>query len=108
MVKKFSLTQAIRWSIIVVLGLTPIFFLTVTQKFYDTNKWMLVTIGALLTLVLWALTLLRHKTPLHITIPSGALGFGALTIASIIGLLIGSTNKIEALLSPLGPVTFLS
>ncbi|MCX6793879.1 MAG: tetratricopeptide repeat protein, partial [Candidatus Gottesmanbacteria bacterium] len=40
--------------------------------------------------------------------PSGALGFGALTIASIIGLLIGSTNKIEALLSPLGPVTFLS
>lgn len=93
---------------IIVLGVTPIFFLPATQSFYDTNKWMLLTVGALLTLIFWAFTLLRPKTPLHITLPSGALGFGALTIASLIGLVAGSTNKIEALLSPLGPVTFLA
>ena len=93
---------------IVVLGLTPIFFLPTTQNFYDTNKWMLITVGALLVLILCAFTLLRPKTPLHVTIPTGALGFGALTIASFIGLVAGSTNKIEALLSPLGPITFLA
>lgn len=94
--------------VIIVLGLTPIFFLPTTQNFYDTNKWMLITVGALLTLVFWAFTLLRHKTPIHITIPSGALGFGALTIASFIGLAAASTNKIEAIISPLGTLTFLA
>lgn len=93
---------------IIVLGLIPIFFLPATQSFYDTNKWMLLTVGALLTLIIWAFTLLRPKTPLRLTLPSGALGFGALTVAAAIGLVAGSTNKIEALLSPLGPVTFLA
>jgi len=90
---------------IIVLGVTAIFFLPTTQNFYDTNKWMLLAVGALLTLIIWAFTLVRPKTPLHITLPSGALGFGALTVAAAIGLVAGSTNKIEALLSPLGPVT---
>lgn len=94
--------------IIVILGLTPIFFLPTTQNFYDTNKWMLLTVGALLTLIFWAVALFRIKTPIRAALPWGALGFGALTVASVIGLVAGSTNKIEAILSPLGPVTFLA
>jgi tetratricopeptide (TPR) repeat protein len=95
--------------VIVILGLTATFFLPTTQNFYDTNKWMLLAAGALLTLVYWAFDLFRRKTHILIRrIPSGALGFGALTIASLIGLFAASTNKIEALLSPLGPVTFLA
>ncbi len=93
---------------IVVLGLTPLFFLPVTQNFYDTNKWILLGIGGLLVLIFWAITLFRVKMPLRAAFPWGSLGFAALTIASFIGLIAASTNKIEAILSPLGPITFLA
>jgi len=93
---------------LIILGLTPLFFLPATQNFYDTNKWMLMTFGALLTLVFWAVTLLRTQKPLEIHIPSEALGFAALSLAALVGLCAGSTNKIEALLSPLGPITFVA
>jgi tetratricopeptide (TPR) repeat protein len=93
---------------IVVLGLTPIFFLPLTQNFYDTNKWMLLALGAICTLIVWAIALFRVKAPLRAALPWGALGFGTLTIASLIGLAAASINKIEALLSPLGPITFIA
>ncbi|MCX6792125.1 MAG: tetratricopeptide repeat protein [Candidatus Gottesmanbacteria bacterium] len=91
---------------IVILGLTPLFFLPTAQNFYDTNKWMLLSVGALLVLIIWAVALFRVKTPLRAALPWGALGFAVLTLASLVGLIAASTNKIEALLSPLGPVTF--
>jgi len=49
-------------------------------------------------------------THTNITIVSGktGIGFGLLTIASFFTLIFSSFNKIEALLSPLGPITWLS
>jgi Flp pilus assembly protein TadD len=80
----------------------------VTENFYDTNKWMLLCIGALCILIFEAFSLLRTKTSLRITVSSGVIGFGVLAIASTIAVLAGSTNKIEAILLPFGPITFLS
>ncbi len=93
---------------IVILGLVPLFFLPVTQNFYDTNKWILLVVGALLIMIFWAIALFRVKIPLRVTFPWGALGFAALSVASLIGLAAASTNKIEAVLSPLGPLTFIA
>ncbi len=91
---------------VIILGLTPLFFLPVAQNYYDTNKWMLLATGALIVLICWAVELFRTKIPLKPSIPTITLGFGALTLASVVSLFIGSTNKIEALLSPIGPATF--
>lgn len=108
MASKFSFSSAIQWTIITVLGLTPVFFLPVTQNFYDTNKWMLLVTGAVMLLLFWAVMLFQIKKPLRIQGIGPILGYGALTVASFIGLAAASTNKIEAVLSPLGPVTFIS
>lgn len=91
--------------VIFILCLIPVFFLPTTQNYYDTNKWMILTAGALCVLIFQAIALLRVKTPVHAAMPHSALGFGVLTLASIIGLMATSTNKVEALLSPLGPLT---
>jgi len=94
--------------ILITLGLIPVFFLPTTQNFYDTNKWMLMSAGALCILIYWAIALFRVKAPIRAAFPRSALGFGAMAAASVIGLVTVSTNKVEALLSPLGPVTFLA
>jgi tetratricopeptide (TPR) repeat protein len=94
--------------VILTLGLTPIIFIPATQNFYDTNKWMLLSVGALFILIFWAMRLFRVKNPVRAALSWSALGFGALTLASVVGLIAASTNKIEALLSPIGPVTFLA
>lgn len=91
-----------------ILGLLPIFFLPITQNYYETNKWILLAVGALYVLLVWAITLFRVKTPLHASFSWGAIGFLALAITSGISLVVSSTNRIEALLSPFGLVTWLS
>ncbi len=95
-------------TIIIILGLLPVFFLPTTQNFYDTNKWMLLAVALLFILVVWAIHLLRVKNPVRVAIPWGAVGFGALTVASVVSLFAVSPNKIEAILSPLGPITFFA
>jgi hypothetical protein len=90
-----------------VLGLIPIFFLPTTQNFYDTNKWMLLVVGALITLLFGAAKLFQVKTPLRTALPLEATG-SVVMLASVISLIAASTNKIEALISPLGPITFIA
>lgn len=93
---------------IVILGLTPLFFLPVTQNSYDTNKWMLLAAGAILIVFFWAIAFFRAKIPVRVMLPWEAFGFAALALASLISVIVVSTNKIEAILSPLGPITFLA
>lgn len=108
MQRKSTSSSPVQWMAMLIVGIAPLFFLPVTQGFYDTNKWVLLTAGALIILAFWGAALLRLKIPMHVRVPGSILGFGAMTAASFIGLFAASTNKIEALLSPLGPITFLS
>jgi tetratricopeptide (TPR) repeat protein len=106
MIKKLHCAHITQGVAIFTLGLVPLFFLPTTQNFYDTNKWMFLAVGALFLLLCGAVALLRVRLPLRAAVPVGAIGFMALTLASAGGLIAASTNKIEAIVSPLGPVTF--
>jgi cytochrome c-type biogenesis protein CcmH/NrfG len=90
------------------LSCIPLFFLPVTQDFYDTNKWLLLVLlgaGILAVSVLGAVWKSKH---IAVTLSPLTLGLGSITIASLISLVIVSPNKVEALAHPLGPVTFLA
>lgn len=95
------------WIAILALGVVPIFFLPVTQDFYDINKLMLLVIAACALLLFRAVRIIRSK---HITLtvsPQG-IAYGALLIASLTGVVFASTNKVDALMMPLGPVAMAS
>jgi len=95
------------WVLTIVLVLVPIFFLSLTQNYYDTNKWMLLTTGALVILLLWALRTLVTKTAV-ITVSPLTIGLGALTFAEAASLAIASTNKVEAAVNTFGVATVTS
>lgn len=83
-----------KWIAVAALTVTPIFFLPITQDFYDTNKLLLLSLAA-------ALILIFNGFPF---ISSGVVAFGALLLASLVSLFFASTNRVDALMSPLGPV----
>ncbi len=90
-----------------ILALFPLFFLPVTQDFYDTNKWMVLALLALF-LILQAGWMFARSSKVSLSMTPATIGLGALTIASLLSLFVSSTNKFEALLNPFGPVTFAS
>ena len=95
------------WIIIVTFGLIPIFFLPVTQDFYDTNKWMLLVAGSLLILANWAIqSLLTNSVTVAVNLP--VIGLSALSLASLVSAFVSSQNLIEALISPFGAGTWVS
>jgi cytochrome c-type biogenesis protein CcmH/NrfG len=95
------------WILISALALAPIFFLPITQDFYDFNKWILMLAILVVAIILWAYRSLQRSL-CTFTFSPFALGFGALTLASLVSLFVSSANKVEALLAPFGPVTFLA
>lgn len=64
-----------------------------------------MSIVTLYILILYGIQCIQTKK-VHLAISPLSLGFGALTIASIISILTASTNKVEALVHPLGAVTY--
>jgi hypothetical protein len=82
----------------------PLFFLPVTQDFYDTNKWMLLVGTALLGVAVWMYTSLK-KSSYDLSVSPQMVGLGVLTCVSVMSLCISSPNKVEALLTPFGPAT---
>jgi tetratricopeptide (TPR) repeat protein len=82
----------------------PLFFLPVTQDYFDTNKWMLLVVTVLLVVAVRMYSGLK-KSSYELSVSPQMIGLGALTCASVISLCISSPNKVEALLAPLGPVT---
>jgi tetratricopeptide (TPR) repeat protein len=88
------------------LAIIPLFFLPVTQYFYDTHKWILL-VGVTVCIVYASLIQGIWKTkPIHVKLSPLSIGLGSITLASLISILVISVNKPEALLAPFGPITF--
>lgn len=96
-----------RWVIIMTLGIFPLFFLPFTQDYYDTNKWYLLLGGAGILLGLWGIRVMTTKS-LSISLGGTTKAMGLLGLVALTSLLIRSTNRVEALLSPFGVGTFLA
>lgn len=101
-----AIDTAIHWTSLIILSVVPLFFLPLTQNYYDTNKYYLLAAGALLIIILWGLRIVLYRT-LRVSVSSASVGFGALSFAAILGLFV-SQNKAEALMSPNGLIPFLS
>lgn len=87
------------------LTLLPLFFLPLTQDFYETNKWMLLVGTSLAVLLLWAVTSAVSGV-IKVSLSPAVAGLAAVTLSAAASFLVSSTNKIEALLSPLGITTW--
>ena len=90
------------------LSIIPLFFLPVTQDFYDTNKWLLLVLLGLSVLAVSAFHAVTKSKHISLTRSPIVLGLGAITLSSFVSTIAVSPNKIEALLHPFGPVTFLA
>lgn len=102
-----TLQTVTSWIISVSLALIPLFFLPLTQDYYDTNKWMLLAATATVVLVLWTVRAVATGSyTIGFTQAGLALAFLALT--SMVSLLFASPNKVEAFLSPFGAGTWTS
>jgi tetratricopeptide (TPR) repeat protein len=84
-----------------------IVFLPFTQDYYTFNKWILLIVLSLVTTGVWISTSLKKST-FQINWSTSALGLWAITVVSFLSLAIASVNRVEALLDPFGPVTFLT
>jgi len=84
-----------------------LFFFPWFQDFYDTARWVAMVVVTLYILFVYGIHLIKTKK-ISLALSPLSIGFGALTLASILSVLFASTNKIEALLHPLGVVTYLS
>lgn len=100
------MTRVGKWVMIVALGLLPVFFLPLTQDYYDTNKWTLLVGSAIIILILWGLWVLATGT-VTIAWNGTTKRLGILAAASLVSLLL-LPNKVEALLAPFGVGTLLS
>ena len=85
----------------------PLFFLPITRDFFDTNKWFLFNMIAIMVLFGWTIRLLTTGNT-SISWSGTILGLGLVTAANFFSLTFSSFNKMEAILSPLGPVTWIS
>lgn len=93
------------WIVLVVVFLFPILFIPVTPDFYQTNKLYVFIIATLLLGILWFVeSLIKKKATFVIT--NTTKGLLVLAVAVTIATLIGTQNRVEALLTPLGGLFF--
>jgi len=88
-----------------VFPLLLIVFLPFFQDFYDTGRWIMMSITTCVLCILYGIRMVQTKR-IHLSISPVSIGFGMLTIAALLSLLTASTNKIEALVHPLGVITY--
>jgi tetratricopeptide (TPR) repeat protein len=95
----------IRIVITVFFSIFPLFFLPVFNEYYDTAKWIFLIVCALLLIILYGIRIVVSGT---IVVPQSknSIGFIALGVASLIGCIVISVNRVEALVSPFGVVSF--
>jgi tetratricopeptide (TPR) repeat protein len=99
--------DAIRWIIIACFGLIPVFFLPLTQEFYETNKFLLLVVSVGLIILLWSVRAIAGKT-ISVSSSRAGIGFIALSGAALVSLIFSSTNKVEAAASPNNIFIFVS
>lgn len=90
-----------------IIPLLFVFFFPWFQDYYDTGRWVALIVITLYIILVFGIRLIKTKK-ISFSFSPLSLGFGALTLASILSVLFASTNKIEALVHPLGAVTYLS
>lgn len=95
------INKIISWSIIILVGLIPLFFLTFSSEFYDFNKNILLLIVSLLLLSIWFLKMVLEK---KVTFHRTAFDLPILAIAGafILSTIITAPNKLETLWLPNG------
>ncbi len=103
-----SLIHSIRhWLILAVVFLFPFLFLPITPDFYQLNKLYLLTIAALLLFVLWMIeSLSSGKAKLMLS--DTTKGLFILAAALAVATIAGTSNRIEAVLTPLGLLLFVA
>lgn len=93
--------------VIATLSIIPLVFLPLTQDMFVPIKFSVLVSGALLILLLWALGLATTGSA-NLSLSRASAGFGILAIAGFASLLIVSKARIEALLDPFGPATWVA
>lgn len=101
------LLSLFNWIYPLTFGALPVFFLPFTQDYYDTTKWT-VFIGVILLLLLVQAWSVWRNVPIKLSFGPATIGLGAIAITSIASVLFASPNKVEALLAPFGPITFVA
>lgn len=92
------------WLVRLLVFLFPLFFLPITSEFFDINKTILLTIGTLVAILLWALTKMAGEFKFRVTpFDLPVLAFAVVYVASAI---VASPNKMDAFFAP-GTATFV-
>lgn len=103
-----KLSSISSWLILSLYILIPLFFLPITQDFYDTNKWSLLLIITLLLILISSIRTIWDHSHCQFSLTPETIGFSCLSAASLISLIFVSSNRVEAAISPFGLATFLS
>lgn len=85
----------------------PIMFFPWVQDFYDTGRWILLICFTLILIFFYLIHVIRTQT-LTLTFRGPVRGLAAIAAASLISFLIASTNKVEALVHPIGLATWIA
>ncbi len=93
--------------LLVAIGISPVWFLPVTQDPFDTAKFFLLIGAALFSALLWILGGIG-QFKLHITRSWPLAGLLLLGITGTVSVLFISQNKAEGLLTAFGPLPFFS
>ncbi|MBI5620914.1 tetratricopeptide repeat protein [Candidatus Gottesmanbacteria bacterium] len=96
-----------RITLVALTGLTPVFFLPLTQDFYDTNKWLLLMVAAILILAVSAGKNIVNRT-LTYSWNSTTQAVSFILLSSVVSLIIASPNRVEAILNPFGAGSWLA
>jgi hypothetical protein len=90
-----------------ILPLLLIGFLPFVENAYDTGRFLLLAAVSILLFLFWTIRLIRTKS-LIVSYTPGVMGLGLLALTSLLSVIVVSTNKVEALIHPLGTITWVS
>jgi len=94
--KNLVINKIISWSIVALVGLTPLFFLPFTSEFYDFNKNSLLFVLCSILLIAWVLKMVLAKKVTFRRTPFD-LPLLAVAGAFILSTLFSAPNKLETL-----------
>jgi len=103
----YILPKPIRILYILLISITPLIFLPVTQNFYDTTKFYYIALCSLITVIGW-LAIGVWKREITIRLSQFLIPLGLLIIVVALSIVTSSPNKIDTLLYPFGVVTLIN
>lgn len=106
--KNTSALRFFSWVPVVFVSILPLCFLPIIQEYYEMAKWFAVTMSTLLLVGVWTTAYLLAKSATRFEVSNYTVGLFLMTVVSFVSLFFSSTNKYEALLNPMGPITFVS